>query len=78
MGRTISIFDTPWTNYPGNNFDGLVGGSGDVTGVNQLTYTAALGNGVSLAVSAQEQAVYYTTNIWNTSYGAVSAAYPSD
>ena len=59
MGRTISIFDTPWTNYPGNNFDGLVGGSGDVTGVNQLTYTAAFGNGVSLAVSAQEAMAYY-------------------
>ena len=76
VGRTISIFDTPWTNYPGNNFDGLVGGSGDVTGVNQLTYTAALGNGVSLAVSAQESAAYYTTNIWNTSFGGVSAATP--
>ena len=28
MGKTISSFDTPWVNYPGNNFDGLVGGSG--------------------------------------------------
>ena len=31
MGKTISPFDAPWVNYPGNNFDGLVGGSGDVT-----------------------------------------------
>ena len=31
MGKTVSPFDTPWVNYPGNNFDGLVGGSGDVT-----------------------------------------------
>ena len=28
MGKTISQFDAPWTNYPANNFDGLVGGSG--------------------------------------------------
>ena len=47
MGKTISPFDAPWHNYPGNNFDGLVGGSGDVTAVNQLTYDAQFGNGVS-------------------------------
>jgi hypothetical protein len=35
--------------------------------VNQLTYTAQLGNGVSLALSAQDQAVYYTTAIANLS-----------
>ena len=33
MGKTISPFDAPWVNYPGNNFDGLVGGSGTVTAV---------------------------------------------
>ena len=38
MGRTISAFDAPWVNYPGNNFDGLVGGSGSTNGVNQFTY----------------------------------------
>ena len=37
--RPISQFSAPWTNYPGNNFDGLVGGGGTVTGVNQFTYT---------------------------------------
>src|SRR4029077_20032062 len=47
MGKTISQFDAPWSNYPGNNFDGLVGGSGTVTGLNQLTYDAQFGNGVS-------------------------------
>ena len=52
MGKTISPFDAPWVNYPGNNFDGLVGGSGDVTAVNQLTYTAQFGNGVSGSIVA--------------------------
>ena len=47
MGKAVSQFDAPWTNYPGNNFDGLVGGGGTVTGVNQFTYTAEFGNGVS-------------------------------
>ena len=31
MGKAVSQFDAPWTNYPGNNFDSLVGGSGTVT-----------------------------------------------
>jgi hypothetical protein len=73
LGRAVSQFDTPWQNYPGNNFDGLVGGGGDVTGVNQISYTAEFGNGVSASISAQDQTQYYTTNIWNVS-GATSAA----
>ncbi|UFZ06198.1 porin [Bradyrhizobium ontarionense] len=73
MGKAVSQFDTPWTNYPGNNFDGLWGGGGSVTGVNQLTYTADFGSGITAAISAQEQALYYQTNIWNTS-GALQSA----
>jgi hypothetical protein len=73
MGKTISQFDAPWSNYPANNFDGLVGGSGDVTGVNQLTYTAQFGNGVSGILSAQEQYAYYQSNLYNTS-GITSAS----
>ena len=41
MGKTVSAFDAPWVNYPANNFDGLVGGSGSINGVNQFTYTAS-------------------------------------
>lgn len=72
MGRAVSQFDAPWSNYPGNNFDALVGGSGDITTVNQFTYTANLGQGVSATLSAQDQAAYYTTNVWNT--GGATAA----
>ena len=74
MGKTISQFDAPWVNYPGNNFDGLVGGSGMVTGVNQLTYTWQFGNGVSLALSAQDQTAYSQAALLNLSAGAVANA----
>lgn len=30
IGKAVSQFDAPWTHYPGNNFDGLVGGGGKV------------------------------------------------
>ncbi len=59
MGKAISQFSAPWTAYPANNFDGLVGGGGTVTGVNQFTYTADFGNGVSGTLSAQDPTQYY-------------------
>jgi hypothetical protein len=65
MGKAISQFSAPWTNYPGNNFDGLVGGGGTVTGVNQFTYTAEFGNGVSAAISAQDPTQYYQAGVNN-------------
>jgi hypothetical protein len=72
IGKSISQFSMPWTNYPANNFDGLAGGGGDVTGVNQLTYTFQLGNGVSVALSAQDATPYYQANLWNTSAATVA------
>ena len=65
MGKAVSQFSAPWVNYPGNNFDGLVGGGGTVTGVNQFTYTAQFGNGVSAAISAQDQTGYYQAGLNN-------------
>jgi hypothetical protein len=69
MGKAISQFSAPWTAYPANNFDGLVGGGGTVTGVNQFTYTADFGNGVSGAISAQDQTAYYQAGVNNISSG---------
>jgi hypothetical protein len=82
MGKAVSQFDTPWTNYPGNITDALVGGSGDVTGVNQFTYTADFGQGISGSVSVQDASAYYQTNLWNTSFpgttgAAIAAAIPT-
>ena len=55
---------------PGNNFDGLVGGGGAVTGVNQFTYTGEFGDGVSAAISVQDQTAYYQAGVANL--GALS------
>ncbi|WP_426436624.1 porin [Bradyrhizobium genosp. P] len=65
IGKAVSQFSAPWTNYPGNNFDGLVGGGGTVTGVNQFTYTAQFGNGVSLSLSAQDPSAYFQAGVNN-------------
>jgi len=65
MGHAVSQFSAPWIAYPGNNFDGLVGGGGTITGVNQFTYTANLGTGLTLALSAQDQTAYYQAGVFN-------------
>ena len=66
MGKAISPFSAPWQNYPGNSFDGLVGGGGTVTGVNQFTYDFQLGGGVSATVAAVDPTAYYQAGINNT------------
>jgi len=74
IGKAISNFSMNWTNYPGNNFDGLVGGGGTVTGVNQFTYTAQFGNGVSASIGVQDQVAYYQAGVQNlTPVGAIPA-----
>ncbi|MGJ4886619.1 porin [Bradyrhizobium sp. HKCCYLR20261] len=72
MGKAVSQFDTPWTNYPGNNFDGLAGGGGTVTGVNQFTYTADFGSGITAAISLQDATAYTQNNLWNTTGNTVA------
>lgn len=74
MGKAISQFSMPWTNYPGNNFDGLVGGGGTVTGVNQFSYTADFGNGISGSLSAQDQTVYYQAGVLNVGTAGLAGA----
>jgi hypothetical protein len=70
MGKAVSQFDAPWSNYPGNNLDGLVGGSGTVTGVNQFTYTADFGQGVTASFSAEDVTQYYQAGNLNLSGAA--------
>ncbi|CCE08881.1 conserved exported hypothetical protein [Bradyrhizobium sp. STM 3843] len=72
MGKATSQFDAPWSNYPGNNFDGLWGGSGSDTGVNQFSYTADFGQGITASFSAQDPTAYFQTNIWNTALSSTS------
>lgn len=67
LGHAISQFSAPWTNYPANLFDGLPGGGGTVVGVNQFSYTADLGQGLSVSLSAQDPVGNYQSNLWNVS-----------
>jgi hypothetical protein len=82
MGKAVSQFDAPWTNYPGNNFDSLVGGSGTVTGVNQFTYTADFGQGVTASFSAEDATAYYQAGNLNmtgaTAAGMIGGSYGSN
>ncbi|MBR0829495.1 porin [Bradyrhizobium manausense] len=74
FGRTVSIFDAPWQSYPAGGPDTLPGGSNHVTGVNQVTYTADFGQGITASVSAQDEttAANGESNLWNLS-GATAA-----
>ncbi len=66
MGKAATQFSAPWGAYPGNIFDGLVGGGGATSqGVNQFSYTAEFGNGVSASVSAQDPSIYFQAGINN-------------
>jgi len=66
IGKAVPQFSAPWTNYPGNIFDGLVGGGGGLTGVNQFSYAADFGQGVTAAISAEDQTAYYQAGLLNT------------
>uniref|UniRef100_Q07NB5 Porin n=1 Tax=Rhodopseudomonas palustris (strain BisA53) TaxID=316055 RepID=Q07NB5_RHOP5 len=67
FGKAVSQFDTPWTGYPGNNTSFLIGGYDDVTGINQVSYTAEFGNGVSASISAEDPSAYLQSSLYNTS-----------
>ncbi|MCP9626587.1 porin [Rhodopseudomonas palustris] len=67
FGKAVSQFDTPWTGYPGNNTSFLIGGYDDVTGINQVSYTAQFGNGVSAAISLEDQSAYLQSALYNVS-----------
>lgn len=71
LGRTQSQFATPWTNYPGNNYDAMPGGGGWEI-VNQFAYTADFGQGITASFAVEDQVTRDTTNIWNVS-GATAA-----
>ncbi|MBB1092562.1 porin [Rhodopseudomonas palustris] len=81
FGKAVSQFDTPWTGYPGNNTSFLIGGYDNVTGINQVAYTAEFGNGVSGSISLEDQSQYLQSNLLNvngapalTGYGVNSYA----
>jgi hypothetical protein len=75
MGKAVSEFSTPWTGYPGGNLTSyLIGGQDDVTGINQLAYTASFGNGVSGTVSLEDSQAYDQSQLLGVVPGAGPAA----
>jgi hypothetical protein len=76
MGKAVSLFSTPWGAYPGNIYDGLVGGGGTTSqGVNQFAYTAEFGNGVSASVGVQDPSAYYQPGIFNLNVAPTATAF---
>jgi hypothetical protein len=70
MGKAVSQFSTPWTGYPGGNLTSyLIGGQDDVTGINQLSYTASFGGGVTGTISLEDAAGYDQSQLLATSNG---------
>ncbi len=65
MGKAVSQYSLPWTGYPGNNTSFLLGGEDDVTGINQLAYTAQFGNGVSASISLEDTHAYRQSGLYN-------------
>ena len=67
FGRSYSIFDAPWQSYPAGGPDTLPGGSNNVTGINNVQYTAQFGQGVSASVALNDTTQYLTTGVTNLS-----------
>ncbi|MET4121637.1 hypothetical protein ABIB85_008077 [Bradyrhizobium sp. JR1.5] len=77
FGKAESQFRTPWAEYPANNFE--LPGAGGWDPVNQITYTADFGQGITASFSAQDQTLHDTTSIRNvsgaTAVGLAAGAY---
>jgi len=77
FGKAVSQFSTPWNGGPGNITSNLLGGDDTSTGINQVSYTAEFGNGVSGSVSLEDQSSYRwaqgVSNVVNTTGGTASA-----
>ena len=76
-----SVRRSPRSTRPGSTIrattlDGLVGGSDDVTGVNQLTYTAQFGNGVSGSIALEDPTAYDQTQPARTSVLDAATCWP--
>ncbi|MBB5045889.1 hypothetical protein HNR60_000624 [Rhodopseudomonas rhenobacensis] len=77
FGKAVSQFDAPWSGYPGNNTSYLLGGYDDVTGINQIAYTAQFGNGISAAISLEDPYGYLQPGLYNTSGTGFTGATPA-
>jgi hypothetical protein len=74
FGKSSSAYSTPWNGFPGNINSNLLGGNNTDTGVNNIQYTAELGNGVSASVGLDDPSVWDRTNVYNLSIPAAVGA----
>jgi len=65
FGKSASAYSTPWHGYPGNNSSFLLGGNSNVTGINNIQYSAQFGNGVSGTIGLDDSVAFNRTNIFN-------------
>jgi hypothetical protein len=67
FGQSASAYASPWQGYPGNISDFLIGGQNTDTGVENIQYTADLGNGVSGSIGLDDPVVWERTAVYNLS-----------
>ncbi|NEW91367.1 porin [Rhodopseudomonas sp. BR0M22] len=77
FGKAVSQFSTPWNGAPGNITSNLLGGDDTSTGINQISYTAEFGNGVSASISLEDQSSYRwaqgVSNVINANGGTAAS-----
>jgi hypothetical protein len=74
FGKSSSAYSTPWHGFPGNTTSFLLGGHDTVTGLNNIQYTAQLGNGTSVSVGLDDPTVYNRTSVPNLSIAGSAIA----
>jgi hypothetical protein len=67
FGKAVSQFDPQWALTKPFIASGFNNGSSNGTGINQLSYTATFGNGVSGTISLEDAQPYRTAGLINTS-----------
>jgi hypothetical protein len=67
IGKAVSQYDPQWAIGKPSITSGFFAGSSNLTGINQLAYTATFGNGVSGTISLEDAQPYRTAGLVNTS-----------
>jgi hypothetical protein len=66
-GKAVSQFDPQWAlDKPNIGGTGFLSGSNNATGIAQLAFTAAFGNGISGTISAEDGTPYRNAGVYNT------------
>jgi hypothetical protein len=66
FGKAVSNFDPQWALAKPTISSGLLAGSNNATGINQIAYTASFGNGVSGTIALENAVAYRNAGLYNT------------